>query len=1052
MNHFNFLVLRTPVLPLRAAYSPLNELPAIFREGLYLASKDLYSALIKHEKEGIPLTPKQWLALRKYWLRSSTRCTPFGSFAGTSVLKTAAVAHSMVLNEPIHHYRRTRIDMDCLFKLVESLLKLPAIQQGIKYHPNNSLYKVADTFRYADYQLENQERNYQLISVPATSYLEKIIGCAAAGANKERLISQLLESIQVSPAEAATYIEELIESQVLIAELEPRITGQDPLQSILEIIDKIDPELPELKALKRFQEIIDQKNPDLESLVHLDNCLASLIPENDRKKHTLQSDLVISMVENELDPKIPEMLLEQVSTLFQYGFENKKTRLEAHKALFGKRYEQAEIPLSLAMDADLGIGYGFSVGASAGDERLLKQIDHAPVHEVPLLEIQPIQLLAARKYCEYLKEQQEHIEIHEADLRGMGSYSSSLNFPESMYLTGSLFKTGSAGNEQDYCFHIKGLHGPSAANLLGRFTQGCPDLQDRTKAVLREEASLHPDKIYAEIVHLPQTRLGNILQRPVLRDFEIPYLGISGAEAHHQISIQDLMLSLKNGKFILRSIKHNKQVIPRMSTAHNYTHGNLPLYQFLCDLQSDGLAFPMTWNWGTLYQLRHLPRVIYKNLILHKAKWRIELTDIETLPSNQAHHPEYFKSFCQQYSLPFRVVYSEADHELLIDFRESSGIDLFLYYLRLRKQLILEEFLFAEETCVVHDSNGHGYANELILPFQRKSKVVAKQAEQNFQAIPSIQRCFPPGSPWLYFKIYCGNKTGDKLLTRHLLPFIESGIRQNLFEQFFFIRYFDEAEHIRIRFYNQNSGKQQHLQHEFLATMNPLLEQGFIHKVLIDTYEREVERFGYAFMEVTEQIFYADSLAVLRVLNLLEEQENEKYRILLAMRGIDRFLESFELDLREKRTFSQNKQSGFFQEFGGSAQMRKQLNEQYRLLKHSIFSFLDPDSDQENDISEAILAFKIREEMIRKSVAKQNIHSMSSGKISLQNLVGDYIHMFINRMFLSSQRKYELLIYHFLEKYYTSVLAIQETNKPKSYSSVGDPALVMEPGFKNPSD
>jgi thiopeptide-type bacteriocin biosynthesis protein len=45
-----------------------------------------------------------------------------------------------------------------------------------------------------------------------------------------------------------------------------------------------------------------------------------------------------------------------------------------------------------------------------------------------------------------------------------------------------------------------------------------------------------------------------------------------------------------------------------------------------------------------------------------------------------------------------------------------------------------------------------------------------------------------------------------------------------------------------------------------------------------------------------------------------------------------------------------------------------------------------------------------------------------SDKIS--DLLNSYIHMIMNRMFIAQQRKYELVVYHFLERYYTSRIAI----------------------------
>src|SRR5262249_55010048 len=131
--------------------------------------------------------------------------------------------------------------------------------------------------------------------------------------------------------------------------------------------------------------------------------------------------------------------------------------------------------------------------------------------------------------------------------------------------------------------------GPSGVTLFGRFCHGDPELRRCVEAHLRAEEALRPEAVFAEVVHLPDGRMGNILCRPVLRGHEIAFLGRSGAASIGQIPLADLYLTLADGRIVLWSRQLGREVIPRLTSAHNFARESLGLYRFLCALQGEGV-------------------------------------------------------------------------------------------------------------------------------------------------------------------------------------------------------------------------------------------------------------------------------------------------------------------------------------------------------------------------------------------------------------------------------------------------------------------------------
>ncbi len=162
---------------------------------------------------------------------------------------------------------------------------------------------------------------------------------------------------------------------------------------------------------------------------------------------------------------------------------------------------------------------------------------------------------------------------------------------------------------------LDGAAGPSGARLLGRFCHADPELHHWVQQHLRAEEALEPDAIFAEIVHLAEGRLGNVLARPVLREYEIPYLGTAGVPSDRQIAVTDLLVSVQGDRIVLRSARLGLCVIPRLTSAHNFEMSQ-GVYSFLGALQAQGTAGSLAWYWGPLRDAPFLPRVVSGRLVL----------------------------------------------------------------------------------------------------------------------------------------------------------------------------------------------------------------------------------------------------------------------------------------------------------------------------------------------------------------------------------------------------------------------------------------------------
>ncbi|AIM35476.1 hypothetical protein KO02_01480 [Sphingobacterium sp. ML3W] len=985
-------------------------------EGVYLSSKEFYKMIATntHTVNGNEGNSQTRQSLLKYWNRSCTRCTPFGTFASTSIIDILPTETRIIL-DPQKRYRRSRIDMEYLFSIIESLLQTIESKRNIKWYINDSLYRGTNFLRYIDWHVKNNNRTYGLNTVETTDYLDFIIELAASGLKLDELINALKIKYDLHSEEIWEYIDELINAKILVPEIGALVIQPTPFY-LLEKIIQIIPDDQGKNAIKQLLDILKKLefNAEIDDYENINNILRDISPDLGKVENTIQTDMFLRVENGSLNENDIGKIMTQVEETMAFSKDYRSSTLDEFMRRFTERYEDKEVSLLHALDSDIGIGYGALSDLAIGSSDIL---DNLPV-SYPTVEggsESAIDKFVIKKFNDFLNGSDNIINIREDELKELESELDKGKSLDSTYIMGTYYLE----KEQGFKFDLTSIGGSSGANLLTRFSYGGKDFLELIKQITEKESEFieSQNASNAEIVHLPDSRLGNILMRPSIRDFEITFLGNSTSDESIKIKLSDLYVSVRNGTVFLKSKKHNRYIVPKLTSAHNYQYKSLPFYKFLCDLQQQNRSIPIVWDWAILSDNRYLPRVEYKNLILAKARWKIIFEDIfvgrSTFPEVNV---QKLKDFIVTANIPKKTLLVEGDNTLLLDFETEDCIDILLKQLNTKKQVILCEYLSTVENSIVKDNRTFYYNNEVIIP------IYSSAPSQEFFPKPAVnttvKRRFLIGEECLFIKIYGGPESLDQILIDRLASFILA--KSKYFEKFFFIRYKDEFNHLRLRFFQSDKRTLSEFQDSLTIFLNNLVDTEFIHSWTIDVYNRELERYLPENIDISETLFHYDSLTVLHALKSVRgEPDEEKYRLLIGLLGFLNYLDMFNLNLNEKHEFAKKGANDFYQEFGGQKILQKEINKKYKIFQKDILSFLSDETSEEYGffLKENFNLYCEELGLITTEILK-NISNHKSIDSIKNNLISSYVHMFVNRLFINQQRKWEMIIYHFMERYF----------------------------------
>lgn len=989
------------------------------QKGLFLASPSLFNAWQTNpQSESLPSPIRK--ALWQYMIRTYCRATPFGLFSGVGVGRVEQSNQIDFGDQPWEPVSRP--DSILLETLTRSSGMDKSVRSQLRYWLNNSVYCIADEYRFSQLIQTKTESKIVLSSFTVSAELKELIHHLK---QQETLSYTDLLSVfgQEDSAAVEQFINQLIDAQFLSSSLLMPITGQSWPNRLIRLNSDQGVNNALLTQFQSINDSIPNKQDTITELIELQSRLESLYatgqPETVESVGSLiQTDLVFKPTQLSLSRELINCIASQYAQLLPVLANADNTPLKSFIQRFRERYQDETIPLLSALDPE----YGISFSAKNGIESpvLAKLPFSKPIELTPTIQTKE---LAKLLYERFLLSGEREINLTDDDLKPYQQNSKQATYPINGFLFGSLYWDNGTTNSmpenhsapmnenRKWLFSARPVDTSTSAFLLGRFCLNDQVLSDYVQRMCAWEQTQFPQDILAEVVHAPPIpkRARNVMSRPTLRAFELPYLTPSGLKADKVIQLTDILLRVtETGDIQLISSLTGQRIRPRLSTAHNVSLGD-DIYQFLGYVEK--LEYKQYgWQWGTLIDQPSLPRITYRNLILQTARWTIRK---ETVLSMQPITVDKLRSL---YQLPRYVQLSEEDYALFLDLDSPPCQSILLEEFEKNERIHLKEWLSGSYQPWVNNQ-GESYVSELIIPLKVIDVPDAGRLPNNpapDRLRVDIQRNVFPGHSWLYYKIYLSELAADHYLANRLPDFVDSLLEKRWCYQFFFVRYYDPGFHLRIRFLS-NPTYYTELVDACNVFFTPTPDKPGIYRFQMDTYQRELERYNPELMCECESLFNQDSLMVLNYLASGHgEAQSDMDRYSFALGSIDSLLDDFSLSPEEKVALYQQSQYAYWKEEGNSKVLKKELNTLYRLQGALLF--------EQAQLHNAY--FLQRSKDLKSIVGKINqFYAESNGTTPRSTLITSLIHLNLNRLFPTQQRQHEYIVYHFLARRYESILA-----------------------------
>jgi thiopeptide-type bacteriocin biosynthesis protein len=1008
----DFFVLRSPLLPF-AEFAALNDDDLItqlrvlcadpqFREALFLSSPDL----VEQTQRWDELTPAraQQLAgtIYKYVSRTTTRCAPFGTFAGYSIGRIGPLTDFSAFSDTARQ-RQVELSPAWLRQVVDSKRSSSSIRESGRWYRNPAARTAAEAIRFIERHVDGGSYSYALSEVDASPLIVAALDAATGATGDEIAATIMAADADVTEEEAHQFVDDLIDAQLLVSSFELPLSSDDAADDAIRLL-RAHGLADMAAALEQSAAALDtiSKGPLGASVDTYRQIASELQPAIDIDPARMFNATLTRSGTPEIGPEIIAEVDRAVALLHRIT-RPERTSLHSFAGAFSLRWGTRDVPLLEALDPETGISFppvipdsspliaGLQFPAPPGEGRSDTWSDRDDV----LLNL----------LCESIRAGQNEIALTDADLSRLAKGVVPLPLPD----TFSAHVSIAAGSEDDlrrgdFRLIANGASGPSAARMFTRFCASDRVLLDHVRQHIADEERCRPDAVFAEVLHLPEGHHAVVASRPPLRGYEIPLLAVSSLPVEQQIPLDDLLVSVIQDRVLLYSRRLGREVIPCLTTAHNIGHvSNAALYRFFGALAVQGRACSLSWDWGRLAAAAYLPRVTAGRLVLSPQRWRVSAEELKAMAGDD----EQMIAWCRQRGLPRFV---RIAREIVVDL--STAIGRATLRDAARGGASLTELLPDPENLWL--GGERPFVHEILVPYVSTADVVQPRVRGPYEQ--SGKRVFVPGSEWLYAKLYTGQSSVDRILLGPISDLAGQLREEGIIDRWFFIRYGDPDWHLRVRFHGDADALAAVALPRLRGAVQAHLDAGVISRFELAAYDREVERYGgWGNIDLAEAIFHVDSEMVVEALSSIGSDTRERWHAAVA--GADRLLDDFGCAIDSKRSIVQDLRTVAARFFDNNKQFTRQLGDRFRQLRSEV------EASMTSVHMDGAVATLLRRRSERLAPLLDEMRRRErDGRLSapIAAIAGSFVHMFLNRIMRGSHSRQELVICDFLDRAYES--------------------------------